>query len=150
MPSTRSGSSASAGAEEEEDTGRLLEDAAAELSSEIAARKAAEERVAALQAQLADQSADAFRTPGPAADLDEEGEEEEVGAARGIGQEQKRSWWSRFEWSTGFEFLTVSSMPPAPFRCQLNRQRQSRQREGPDRALVCIQRAPSARAMPPP
>ena len=52
-------------------------------------------------------------------------------------------------WSTGFEFLTVSSMPPAPFRCQLNRQRQSRHREGPDRALVCIQRTPSARAMPP-
>ena len=72
------------------------------------------------------------------------------GAARGIGREQKRSWWSRFEWSTGFEFLTVSSMPPAPFRCQLNSQRQSRHREGPDRALVCIQRTPSARAMPPP
>ena len=72
------------------------------------------------------------------------------GAARSIGREQKRSWWSRFEWSTGFEFLTVFPMPPAPFRCQLNRQRQSRHREGPDRALVCIQRTPSARAMPPP
>ena len=44
MPSTRSGSSASVGAGEGEDTGRLLEEAAAELSSEIAARKAAEER----------------------------------------------------------------------------------------------------------
>ena len=54
------------------------------------------------------------------------------------------------EWSTGFEFLTVSSMPPAPFRCQLNRQRQSRHRGGPGRTLVCIQRTPSARATPPP
>ena len=52
MPSTRSGSSASGGAGEGEDSARLLEEAAAELSSEIAARKAAEERVAALQAQL--------------------------------------------------------------------------------------------------
>ena len=72
------------------------------------------------------------------------------GAARGIGREQKRSWWSRFEWSTGFEFLTVFSMPPAPFRCQLNRQRQSRHPEGADRTLVCIQRTPGARAMAPP
>ena len=72
------------------------------------------------------------------------------GAARGIGREQKRSWWPRFEWSTGFEFLTVFSMPPAQFRCQLNRHRQSRHPEGADRTLVCIQRTPSARAMPPP
>ena len=56
----------------------------------------------------------------------------------------------RFEWSTGFEFLTVFPMPPAPFRCQLNRQPQSRHRGGPGRTLVCIQRTPSARAMPPP
>ena len=72
------------------------------------------------------------------------------GAARGIGREQKRSWWSRFEWSTGFEFLTVFSMPPAQFRCQLNSQPQSRHRGGPGRTLVCIQRTPSARAVPPP
>ena len=72
------------------------------------------------------------------------------GAARGIGREQKRILWRRFEWSTGFEFLTVFPMPPAPFRCQLNRQRQIRHPEGADRTLVCIQRTPGARAMAPP
>ena len=56
----------------------------------------------------------------------------------------------RFEWSTGFEFLTVSSMPPAQFRCQLNRQWKSRHLRGPGRTLVCIQRTPGARAVPPP
>ena len=44
MPSTRSGSSASGGAGEGEDSARLLEEAAAELSSEIAARKATRRR----------------------------------------------------------------------------------------------------------
>ena len=71
------------------------------------------------------------------------------GAARGIGREQKRILWSRFE-STGFEFRPFLSMPPAQFRCQLNRQRQSRHPEGADRTLVCIQRTPGARAMLPP
>jgi hypothetical protein len=36
------------------------------------------------------------------------------------------TWWVtvvRFEWSTGLEFLTVSSIPSASFRCQLNRWR---------------------------
>ena len=56
----------------------------------------------------------------------------------------------RFEWSTGFEFLTVSSMPPAQFRCQLNRRRQTRHPAGPGRTLVCIQRTSGARAVPPP
>ena len=50
MPSTRSGASASPGAGAGEDAGQLLEEAAAELSSEVAARWAAEERVAALEA----------------------------------------------------------------------------------------------------
>ena len=68
----------------------------------------------------------------------------------GVGWVQKRVWWSRFEWSTGFEFLAVSSMPPAQFRCQLNRQRQSRDPGGPDRTLVCIQPTPSAQAVPSP
>jgi hypothetical protein len=45
--------------------------------------------------------------------------------------------------STGFEFLAVSSMAPAQFRCQLNRQCQSRHLRGPGRTLVCIQRTPT-------
>ena len=52
----------------------------------------------------------------------------------------------RFEWSTGFEFLTVSALPPAAFRCELTSQRQSRDHVGLDRNLVWLQRAPSARA----
>ena len=52
----------------------------------------------------------------------------------------------RFEWSTGFEFLTVSALPPAAFRCELTSQRQSIDHVGPDRNLVWLQRAPSARA----
>ena len=59
-------------------------------------------------------------------------------------------WAVRFEWSTGFEFLTVSPPPPAAFRCQLISQRQSRDHVGPGRTLVCLQRAPGARAVPPP
>ena len=59
------------------------------------------------------------------------------------------TWWAvRFEWSTGFEFLTVSPPPPAAFRCQLISQRQSRDRAGPGRTLVCLRRAPGARAVP--
>ncbi len=54
----------------------------------------------------------------------------------------------RFEWSTGFGFLTVSAPPPAAFRCQLISQRQSRDHVGPGRTLVCLQRAPGARAVP--
>ena len=46
MPSTRSGGGASPESGEEGGTAQLLEEAAAELSSEIAARKAAEERLA--------------------------------------------------------------------------------------------------------
>ena len=65
----------------------------------------------------------------------------------GVGWVQKRVWWSRFEWSTGFEFLAVSSMPPAQFRCQLNSQRKSRHHTGPGRTLVYIQRTSSARAV---
>ena len=57
-------------------------------------------------------------------------------------------WAVRFEWSTGFEFLTVSAPPPAAFRCQLTSQRQSRDHVGPGRTLVCLQRAPGARAVP--
>jgi hypothetical protein len=38
--------------------------------------------------------------------------------------------------ATGFEFLAVSSMPPAQSRCQLNGQRQSRDAGGPGRALL--------------
>ena len=68
----------------------------------------------------------------------------------GVGWVQKRVWWSRFEWSTGFEFLAVSSMPPAQFRCQLNRQLKSRHHGGPGRTLVYIQRTSSARAVSPP
>ena len=49
MPSTRSRGSESPGAGDEEDPARLLEEAAAELSSQVATRKAAEERVAALE-----------------------------------------------------------------------------------------------------
>ena len=61
------------------------------------------------------------------------------------------TWWAvRFEWSTGFGFLTVSAPPPAAFRCQLISQRQSRDHVGPGRTLVCLQRAPGARAVPPP
>jgi len=52
--------------------------------------------------------------------------------------------------STGFEFLAVSSMPPAQFRCQLNRQLKSRHLTGPGRTLVYIQRTSSARAVSPP
>eukprot|EP01043_Picozoa_sp_COSAG02_P014070 COSAG02_NODE_574_length_20131_cov_7.523662_3_plen_84_part_00 len=52
--------------------------------------------------------------------------------------------------STGFEFLAVSALPPAAFRCQLNRQRQSRDPGGPNRTLVCIQPTPSAQAVPSP
>ena len=52
--------------------------------------------------------------------------------------------------STGFEFLAVSSMPPAQFRCQLNSQRKSRHHTGPGRTLVYIQRTSSARAVSPP
>ena len=75
MPSTRSGGGASPESGEEGGTAQLLEEAAAELSSEIAARKAAEERLAELEAQFADHSAEdrAFATPGPAGDLEEEG-----------------------------------------------------------------------------
>ena len=59
------------------------------------------------------------------------------------------TWWAvRFEWSTGFGFLTVSAPPPAAFRCQLTSQRQSRDHVGPGRTLVCLQRAPGARAVP--
>ena len=82
MPSTRSGGGASPESGEEGGTAQLLEEAAAELSSEIAARKAAEERLAELEAQFADYSAEdrAFATPGPAGDPEEEeGEEEEEG-----------------------------------------------------------------------
>ena len=68
----------------------------------------------------------------------------------GVGWVQKRVWWSRFEWSTGFEFLAVSSMSPAQFRCQLNSQRKSRHLTGPGRTLVYIQRTSSARAVSPP
>ena len=61
------------------------------------------------------------------------------------------TWWAvRFEWSTGFGFLTVSAPPPAAFRCQLISQRQSRDHVGPGRTLVYLQRAPGARAVPPP
>ena len=57
MPSTRrSRLGESPGGGGEEDAAQLLEDAAEELSSEIAAHKAAEERVAALEAQLAEQT----------------------------------------------------------------------------------------------
>ena len=74
MPSTRSGGGASPESGEEGGTAQLLEEAAAELSSEIAARKAAEERLAELEAQFADYSAEdrAFATPGPASDPEEE------------------------------------------------------------------------------
>ena len=59
------------------------------------------------------------------------------------------TWWAvRFEWSTGFGFLTVSAPPPAAFRCHLTGQRQSRDHVGPGRTLVCFQRAPGARAVP--
>ena len=68
-------------------------------------------------------------------------------AWRWLGAE---TWVEIFEWSTGFEFLAVSALPPAAFRCQLNRQRQSRDPGGPDRTLVCIQPTPSAQAVPSP
>ena len=68
-----------------------LEEAAAQLSAEIAARKAAEARVQALQAQLAvEGGGDAFATPGAGAgqgqEEEEESAEEEV-AAEGEGEE---------------------------------------------------------------
>jgi hypothetical protein len=52
MPATRSQADAVAGGAEPE-VADLLEDATAELSAESAARKAAEERVRALEARLA-------------------------------------------------------------------------------------------------
>ena len=67
-------------------------------------------------------------------------------AWRWLGAE---TWVEIFE-STGFEFLAVSALPPTAFRCQLNRQRQSRDHGGPDRTLVCIQPTPSAQAVPSP
>ena len=88
MPSTRSGASASPGAGAGEDAAQLLEDAAAELSSQVAARRAAEERVAALEAQLAEQAgADVeFGTPGQGrGDEEEEVEEEDApGGEEGV------------------------------------------------------------------
>ena len=65
-----------------------------------------------------------------------------LGGRRNVGGE--------FEWSTSFEFLAVSALPPTAFRCQLNEQRQSRDPGGPDRTLVCIQPTPSAQAVPSP
>jgi len=88
MPSTRSGGGASPESGEEGGTAQLLEEAAAELSSEIAARKVAEERLAELEAQFADYSAEdrAFATPGPAGDPEEEEGEEEEEEASANGQ----------------------------------------------------------------
>jgi len=74
MPSTRSGGGASPESGEEGGAVQLLEEAAAELSSEIAARKAAEGRLAELEARFAEFSAEdrTFATPGPAGDPEEE------------------------------------------------------------------------------
>jgi hypothetical protein len=52
--------------------------------------------------------------------------------------------------STGFEFRPLLSMLLAQFRCQLNREPQSRHPAGPGRTLVCIWRTSGARAVPPP
>ena len=53
-------------------------------------------------------------------------------------------------WSTFFCIQPFLWPPPAALCCQLTRQRQRGDREGPDRALVCCQRTPGARATPPP
>ena len=53
MPSTRSQAGVDTPAGEGAEVAEALEEAAAQLSAEIAARKAAEARVRALQAQLA-------------------------------------------------------------------------------------------------
>ena len=78
MPATRSQADAGVGGAEPE-VADLLEDAAAELSAESAAWKAAEERVRALEAQLAAAEGaagggDRFSTPLPSSD-----EEDAVG-----------------------------------------------------------------------
>ena len=73
MPATRSQADAVAGGAEPEPEAGPLEDAAAEFSAESAARKAAEERVKALEAQLAAGTGaagggDRFSTPLPSSD----------------------------------------------------------------------------------
>ena len=91
MPATRSQADAAAGGAEPE-VADLLEDAAAELSAESAARKAAEERVRALEARLAAAEGaagggDPFSTPLPVSE-EEDAEEEDllVGApVEGVG-----------------------------------------------------------------
>ena len=68
MPSTRSQAGVDTPAGEAAEVAEALEEAAAQLSAEIAARKAAEARVRALQAQLAvERGGDAFATPGAGA-----------------------------------------------------------------------------------
>eukprot|EP01043_Picozoa_sp_COSAG02_P007870 COSAG02_NODE_243_length_27457_cov_16.852328_9_plen_97_part_00 len=79
MPATRSQADAEAG-EAEPEVAELLEDAAAELSAESAARKVAEERVRALEAQLAAAQGaagggDPFSTPLPASEEEDVVEE---------------------------------------------------------------------------
>ena len=79
MPATRSQADAAAGGAEPEPEAGSLEDAAAEFSAETAARKAAEERVKALEAHLAAGTGaagggDRFSTPLPSSD-----EEDAVG-----------------------------------------------------------------------
>ena len=65
MPSTRSQAGVDTPAGKGSEVAEALEEAAAGLTAEIAARKAAEARVQALQAQLsAEGGGDAFATPG--------------------------------------------------------------------------------------